>query len=431
MAAELTAAGVTVRLGDGDGLPDDVDLLVVAGVPSPRRRSSRRRWRAMSRYGVNSNWPGACAPTARRPVAGDHGNQRQDHHADARVHAASRRTAGDRRGQHRVSLVDAVLGDDLDAIAVEVGAPQLPFWHTVSPLAAVCPNVAEDHIDHFGTFDNYAAAKARIYDRCQVAAVYNRQDERTRTMVADAQLGPGLSHCGIHLGTPRPVSSGSSRTCWSIGPLADPTQTAVEIAAVGDVRPAAPHNVANAPAAAALARSLRRRRGTHRRRSARLHPAGHRIATVGTVAEVAYVGRLEGHQRPCRRPRPPAGMATERSGSPGSGQGPGVRRTGGRDRRSDGRGRAAGPGSGRRRSGSGPTRAGCAGRCGEQHGTLGRWPRWLLPPRPWPGQATPFLLAPGCASWTCSTVTRSAVTDLRRRSLCSVRAVIELRSRMF
>ena len=64
----------------------------------------------------------------------------------------------------------------LDVIAVEVGAPQLPFLHSMSPQAAVCLNIAEDHVDLFGSMADYVAAKARIYERTEVAAVFQPGD---------------------------------------------------------------------------------------------------------------------------------------------------------------------------------------------------------------------------------------------------------------
>lgn len=290
-AAELTAAGVTVRLGDGDGLPDDVDLLVVSpGFPPTAPIIQAALARDVAVWGeLELAWRlRSDRPAAWLAITGTNGKTTATLMLESMLRAAGLRAIA--AANIGVSLVDAVLGDDLDAIAVEVGAPQLPFWHTVSPLAAVCLNVAEDHIDHFGTFDNYAAAKARIYDRCQVAAVYNRQDERTRTMVADAQLGPDCRTVGFTLGTPAPGELGVVEDLLvDRAFVADPTQTAVEIAAVGDVRPAAPHNVANALAAAALARAYG---VTEEHIAAGLRdftPAGHRIATVGTVAEVAYV----------------------------------------------------------------------------------------------------------------------------------------------
>ncbi|MFM7147319.1 MAG: Mur ligase family protein, partial [Actinomycetales bacterium] len=54
-------------------------------------------------------------------------------------------------GNIGVSLVEVVTRESLDVIAVEVGAPQLPFVTSMSPWAAACLNIAEDHVDHFGS----------------------------------------------------------------------------------------------------------------------------------------------------------------------------------------------------------------------------------------------------------------------------------------
>jgi UDP-N-acetylmuramoylalanine--D-glutamate ligase len=66
-------------------------------------------------------------------------------------------------GNIGLPLVDAVLevGDD-GAIAVEVSSFQLVGVREFRPRVAVLLNVAEDHTDWHGTFDNYVASKARI-----------------------------------------------------------------------------------------------------------------------------------------------------------------------------------------------------------------------------------------------------------------------------
>ena len=66
-------------------------------------------------------------------------------------------------GNIGLPLIDAVLevGDD-GAIAVEVSSFQLAGISEFRPRVAVLLNVAEDHTDWHGSFDNYVAAKARI-----------------------------------------------------------------------------------------------------------------------------------------------------------------------------------------------------------------------------------------------------------------------------
>jgi UDP-N-acetylmuramoylalanine--D-glutamate ligase len=66
-------------------------------------------------------------------------------------------------GNIGLPLIDAVLEvGDGGAIAVEVSSFQLAGITEFRPRVAVLLNVAEDHTDWHGTFENYAASKARI-----------------------------------------------------------------------------------------------------------------------------------------------------------------------------------------------------------------------------------------------------------------------------
>ncbi|MGH2751994.1 MAG: UDP-N-acetylmuramoyl-L-alanine--D-glutamate ligase [Actinomycetota bacterium] len=66
-------------------------------------------------------------------------------------------------GNIGLPLIDAVFEiPDGGAIAVEVSSFQLAAIHHFRPSVAVLLNVAEDHTDWHGTFDNYLASKARI-----------------------------------------------------------------------------------------------------------------------------------------------------------------------------------------------------------------------------------------------------------------------------
>ena len=51
-----------------------------------------------------------------------------------------------------------------DALAVEASSFQLRFHHTFHPKVSVLLNLAPDHLDWHGSFEEYAAAKARIYE---------------------------------------------------------------------------------------------------------------------------------------------------------------------------------------------------------------------------------------------------------------------------
>ncbi|MDA3021318.1 MAG: UDP-N-acetylmuramoyl-L-alanine--D-glutamate ligase [Actinomycetota bacterium] len=193
-------------------------------------------------------------------------------------------------GNIGTSLVDVVMHDSYEVIAVEVGAPQLPFVHTISPHSAVCLNIADDHLDHFGSKAAYVAAKAKIFERTQVAAVYNADDEATRVLVEDADVVAGCRAIGFTLGVP-----GLSMLGVVDGALVDRAfienrqDAAQELALASEVQPNAPHNVANALAAAALARAFEVRAPAISAGLRAFEPAAHRIAQVATVAGVNFV----------------------------------------------------------------------------------------------------------------------------------------------
>ena len=188
------------------------------------------------------------------------------------------------------SLVDVVMHDVMDAIVVEVGAPQLPFVSSMSPFAAVCVNIADDHIDHFGTMDAYVSAKARIYDRVQQAAIYNVQDEATLRMVENADVIEGTRAIGFTLGMPDVSMLGVVDDILVDRAFVDDRRnSAQELATIADVHPAAPHNVANALAAAGLARAFGIPATAVRDGLIAFSPAPHRIAFVARVKDVDYI----------------------------------------------------------------------------------------------------------------------------------------------
>ena len=287
----LEVLGATVLLGDASVLPD-ADLLVVSpGLPPSASVTQAALAAGMPVWGeLELAW------RIRDPdgapwlfVTGTNGKTTTTLMLASMFRAAGLRT--DAVGNIGVSLVSAVMDPEpFDVLAVEVGAPQLPFVHTVSPYSAACLNVAEDHVDFFGSFDAYREAKARVYERTQVACVYNSQDPETIRMVEQAEVIEGCRAIGFTLGVPGRSEVGLVDEILADRAFLDEREThALELATLADVRPPVPHQVANALAAAALARSY----GIdprHVRDGLRgFEPAGHRIAEVGTVGDVIYI----------------------------------------------------------------------------------------------------------------------------------------------
>jgi UDP-N-acetylmuramoylalanine--D-glutamate ligase len=164
-------------------------------------------------------------------------------------------------------------------LAVELSSYQLHWSSSLRPAAAAVLNLAPDHLDWHGSYGAYAADKARIYTGDPVA-IYNDDD-----LPAAALSFGARRRIGFTLAEPGPGMLGVADGMLVDRAFAD----GVELAAVDGVRPAGPHNVANALAAAALARAHGVAPEAVRQGLAEFVPDKHRNAAVGTVAGVSYV----------------------------------------------------------------------------------------------------------------------------------------------
>jgi UDP-N-acetylmuramoylalanine--D-glutamate ligase len=288
----LEVVGATVRLGDGDSLPDDADLLVVSpGLPPSAPIIAAALEQGVPVWGeLELAWRlRGPNPAPWLVVTGTNGKTTVTLMLESMLRAAGLRTAA--VGNIGVSLVDAVMDPEgFDVLAIEVGAPQLPFLLTASPLASVCLNIAEDHVDHFGSFEAYVASKARIYTNTQVAAVYNVADPVTERMVQEADVVEGCRAIGVTLGVPgRSMLGVVDDLLVDRAYIDNRADSALELASVHDVHPFAPHNVFNALAAAALARAAGVPAGAVRDGLRAFEPAGHRIAEVAEADGIRWV----------------------------------------------------------------------------------------------------------------------------------------------
>ena len=294
-AEVLQMLGAQVRLGSAAELGESdlaSDLLVVSPGLRPDDRWIRRAQQAgVPVWGeLELAWrlQSAQDPAPWLLVTGTNGKTTTTLMLESILRADGRQVAA--AGNIGTSLVDVVMHEQLDVIAVEVGAPQLPFAGSLSPLAAACLNIAEDHLDHFGSFEAYVAAKARVYERTAVAAIFNAEDQATVHMVEQAEVIEGCRAIGFTLGLPDVSMLGVvDGMLVDRAFVPDRRRSAAELAAVEDVQPAAPHNVANALAAAALARAYGVAPAAVRDGLRSFVPAGHRIAQVAELDGVRFV----------------------------------------------------------------------------------------------------------------------------------------------
>ena len=168
-------------------------------------------------------------------------------------------------GNIGVPALDAVRDPTGFAVlVVELSSFQLHWLPTTGagalrPLASVCLNIADDHLDWHGSREAYSSAKARIYANTRLACIYNRSDLATRRMVEDADVEEGCRAIGFGLDSPGPSDIGLvGDIVVDRAFLEDRHRSAVELTTHGELESAglgAPHTVANVLAAAALVRA--------------------------------------------------------------------------------------------------------------------------------------------------------------------------------
>ncbi|MET8676536.1 UDP-N-acetylmuramoyl-L-alanine--D-glutamate ligase [Streptomyces sp. NPDC004647] len=291
-AAQLEKDGITVRLGDGTTLPAGTELVVT----SPGWKPDSPLFAAAAEAGVDVVGDVEIAWRLRGPdaapwlaVTGTNGKTTTVQMLASILDAAGLRTAA--VGNIGTPIIDIVLsGEPYDVLAVELSSYQLHWAPSVRAHSATVLNLAPDHLDWHGSMQAYAADKGRIYQGNRVACVYNAADPATEELVRAADVEEGCRAIGFTLGTPGPSQLGVVEGILVDRAFVEDRQrNAQELAEVSDVRPAAPHNIANALAAAALARAFGVQPAAVRDGLRAFRPDAHRIAHVADVDGVAYV----------------------------------------------------------------------------------------------------------------------------------------------
>jgi UDP-N-acetylmuramoylalanine--D-glutamate ligase len=291
----LEILDATVRIGPGSTttLPADIDLVVASpGWPPTTPLLQAAAARNVPVWGeVELAWRlrNPSHPTPWLAVTGTNGKTTVVRMLAHILQAAGLRAAA--VGNVGDPLIAAVLDPQpYDALAIELSSYQLHGTHSMSAHAAAVLNVAPDHLDWHGSLADYARDKGRIYERCQVACVYNVADPMTEQLVRDAEVVEGARAIGFTLGIPRVGMLGVVDGVLADRAFVAQRQTsAAELGTVSDVYGGAPHNVANALAAAALARSVGVPPSAVRDGLRAFRPDPHRVAEVATVRGVRYV----------------------------------------------------------------------------------------------------------------------------------------------
>ncbi|MEV7970872.1 UDP-N-acetylmuramoyl-L-alanine--D-glutamate ligase [Sphaerisporangium sp. NPDC088356] len=285
-AAELAALGVEVRFGGG--LPPEAAMVVT----SPGWRPDHPLLVEAAARGVEVigevelAWrrrPEGAAPWL--ALTGTNGKTTAVRMLTAMLRAAGHDAAA--VGNVGTPIVEAV-EQPYDVLAVELSSFQLHWSASLAPRAAAILNVADDHLDWHGSMEEYARTKGRVFERAEVV-VHNADDPWSARLAAPYAAGPARV-AGFTLGVPARGQLGVVEDLLvDRAFVEDPVGGAEELATLADVRPFAPHNVANALAAAALARAHGVPADAVRRGLLDYVPDPHRIAHVARIAEVDYV----------------------------------------------------------------------------------------------------------------------------------------------
>ena len=157
-------------------------------------------------------------------------------------------------------ILDAIRDPEgFDALVVELSSFQLHYLGQIFPFSSAVLNLADDHLDWHGGFEQYKAAKAKVYENTVAACVYNVMDKSTESMVEDADVVDGARAIGFTLGIPTRSQVGFVEDILCDRAfLDDRANNALEIATLKDLSQIGvltPHLMANAAAATAMARS--------------------------------------------------------------------------------------------------------------------------------------------------------------------------------
>ncbi len=291
----LETLGATIKLGPGSTaeLPADVEVVVTSpGIPPHAPLLATAVERGLPVWSeIELAWrlrdPANAAPWL--CVTGTNGKTTTVQMLTSILTAAGHRAVA--AGNVGLPLLEAVMDPEpYDVIAVELSSYQLHFTDSMSAHSAAVLNIAPDHVDWHGSMDAYALAKGKIFANCQIACVYNVADPATEQLVQDADVIEGCRAIGFTLGMPAISMVGLVDDLLVDRAFVEQrASSALELATLADVIPAAPHNVANALAAAALARAFGVPANAVRDGLRVFRPDAHRIAAVGEVAGVNYV----------------------------------------------------------------------------------------------------------------------------------------------
>lgn len=280
------AGRIGLLTGEPEHLPTPVDVVVVSpGVPPDRPLLADARRRGVPAIAeVELAFPFLNGPVL--AITGSNGKSTTTALTGAMVAAGGRQV--EVCGNIGEPLVGKVDGPPDRVFVVELSSFQIEGIATFTPRAAAFLNLAEDHLDRYGSMAEYAAAKRALFRGMgpQAVAVLNADDPWTLETESRARRRT-FSRLG-------PVADGVWADAGGRVLEAVPGAAPVELFRATDVPLAGVQNLENAMAAALLARALDVEPAAIRRGLAGFRGLPHRLEKVGEAGGVTWYDDSKG-----------------------------------------------------------------------------------------------------------------------------------------
>ena len=283
--ARLLALGgdIVVRTGGFDAaLLEHADLVVVSpGVALTGSFFDAARARGLSIVGDIELF----ARAARAPVVGITGTNGKSTVTTLLEKMAARSGLTMRAGGNLGAPALDLLDEGVELYILELSSFQLETTESLALAAATVLNVTPDHMDRYRDLAAYAAAKARIFARCDVAVI-NLDDPLVAAMV-----GPGRRQLSFSLRADVGADYALMRRDdgdWWLMRRDEP------LLAMSKLRLSGLHNAANALAALALAEALALPRAACLAALVAFTGLAHRTQWLAEIGGVRYINDSKG-----------------------------------------------------------------------------------------------------------------------------------------
>jgi UDP-N-acetylmuramoylalanine--D-glutamate ligase len=275
-------ARIPVRLGGLDPalLADAMCVVASPGVPLTGSFFDEARRRGLSIVGDIELF----ARAADAPVAGITGTNGKSTVTTLLARMAQRAGVKVRAGGNLGEPALELLGSGAQLYVLELSSYQLETTTTLECRAATVLNVSPDHLDRYPSLEAYAAAKARIFARCDTAVI-NLDDPLVVAMPRSARRTLSFS-LRASIGADYAVAE-HERQWWL-------TRAGAPLLPLAQLRIKGLHNAANALAALALGEALALPLPAMLAELAAFTGLPHRSQWVADVAGVTYVDDSKG-----------------------------------------------------------------------------------------------------------------------------------------